>query len=231
MSLHLSANTYVFSLLMSLVFGQAFAQPPTSFTLDPGTFSDGDTIALLVDHGTVSTPARNILSLSITYETDGFTIDNASPLSYDLSQSWLCDDGHCSLTSTLSEDGGQLTIDIQRTNGQSKSGHGEVLICTGIIVQVEDLARVGQAAAALPTQPIQISVYPNPAQEGVTLSGLDEEQRYQVHVLTFKGQLLHTLSLEQQTSAKLPLAGLAKGRYFLRIESEKEVQLTSLLIQ
>jgi hypothetical protein len=72
---------------------------------------------------------------------------------------------------------------------------------------------------------IQISVYPNPAKEKVTIDGIEVAE---VQVYNAVGQLVKTV----QGSNEINVSGLAEGVYLLRItDAEKKVYTNKITVQ
>jgi Concanavalin A-like lectin/glucanases superfamily/Secretion system C-terminal sorting domain len=73
-----------------------------------------------------------------------------------------------------------------------------------------------------------IKIYPNPAQQQVTVEGLDNYNR--VQVLDATGKLIKEQLTNGQYQLNINLNGLKGGMYLLRIVNEKETQTVKLII-
>jgi hypothetical protein len=73
-----------------------------------------------------------------------------------------------------------------------------------------------------------IGIYPNPAQQQVTVEGIDNFSSVQVFDVT--GKLMRDIKTHNQYQANINLIGLVNGVYLLRLANDKETQIIKLII-
>ncbi|MCH8331796.1 MAG: T9SS type A sorting domain-containing protein, partial [Bacteroidetes bacterium] len=80
---------------------------------------------------------------------------------------------------------------------------------------------------------IKFKLYPNPASTDVIikLSGLEKGRRYQLNVVGLYGKVQYTTSLMAYQEIKIPLHMLAKGLYFLKLDTGRNIITQKLIIQ
>lgn len=214
---------------------------PVSYELDPSKFSDNDVISLSGFVGTESEPAENVLSLSLVFSPSIFTIDPSSEISFDLENTWLCDDGNCSVEYSISTEGNKLTIIISRTDNQAISGFGLMFMGGGIIVQVEDLSGkkpIGSASSiellAVRNESIlseEIRLFPNPVREQFNLKNLDPEKNYRIELLTLQGKLVQNWESKGSQTFTGEIRGIKSGYYLLKYVSGNTTNSQLIRIQ
>ncbi|NNK80542.1 MAG: T9SS type A sorting domain-containing protein [Flavobacteriales bacterium] len=134
--------------------------------------------------------------------------------------------------STLSVGGNSVTFDNQRSSlmiqesiGQgSVIGHGSVerfTIRQGFIQPIKSLA------SAIETEPLLISVYPNPFTETINIRALEERNlKVEIAVFDMSGREVLRQRRTIQSTTTISLKALAQGIYILRI-SDSERLFTS----
>ena len=74
-----------------------------------------------------------------------------------------------------------------------------------------------------------INIFPNPAQQQVTVEENDKFRS--VQVLNATGKLLRDVKINNQYQVNIKLAGLVNGIYLLGWVNDKEIQIIKLIIR
>ncbi|MCB2203874.1 DNRLRE domain-containing protein [bacterium] len=82
------------------------------------------------------------------------------------------------------------------------------------------------------SMPLKLDVYPNPSSTQVEIKAeLPEGSRGYVELLNSVGQVLLSWDVEGSTLLHLPLTGYASGQYWLRLGTDAQVEIKSLVVQ
>ena len=77
-----------------------------------------------------------------------------------------------------------------------------------------------------------VTLYPNPATHQVTLGYVGQAQLQKLTITDMNGKVIRTVSLENfQSSQRIQTSDLAKGMYFLNIQSNKDTIVQKLIIK
>ncbi|WP_299768128.1 T9SS type A sorting domain-containing protein [uncultured Dokdonia sp.] len=77
-----------------------------------------------------------------------------------------------------------------------------------------------------------VTLYPNPATQQVTLGYAGQAQLQKITIIDINGKVIRTISLENfQNAQVIPTSDLAKGMYFLNIESDIDTIVQKLIIE
>lgn len=110
----------------------------TSLTTVPASFSDGDTIRIDLSIGDLDNPVTSVTEISATLLCAGCTFDMSSANSVLRQSSWFADDPNWLLSSSLSADNTELSLELIRSDEEPRSGYGYVCSLDGIIIQIEE---------------------------------------------------------------------------------------------
>jgi hypothetical protein len=84
-------------------------------------------------------------------------------------------------------------------------------------------------AGVLFTNDGMIKIFPNPAQQQVTVEGIDKFS--QVQLLDATGKIVKSVNTNNQYQYNINLTGLANGVYLLRLTNDQETQFIKLIIR
>ncbi len=77
-----------------------------------------------------------------------------------------------------------------------------------------------------------VTLYPNPATNQITLEYVGQAQLQQLTIINVNGKVIRTISLKNfQSSQRIQTSDLAKGMYFLNIQSNKDTIVQKLIIE
>ncbi|MEO0471890.1 MAG: T9SS type A sorting domain-containing protein [Bacteroidota bacterium] len=222
--------------LFFLLFGTGLAthgQPPASWQSIPATFGDGDEIDLRADYGTISHQAIEVISVTMEWGSVGCTIAETSPLSTDVSNSWLATGTNWTATVSRSTDGKILTLTVSRTDNVPQSGYGEIALAKGVIIIVdEDFRRLAgkpyirllKSEVKRSAEDLFLSVYPNPARNFIQLDRWHEVQRLELQDVQGR---IYPLPVSQRISVE----HLPRGFYLLRVKTAEGRAVQKVVLQ
>ncbi len=103
-------------------------------------------------------------------------------------------------------------------------------------IQSERFTVIFQERDVLDTDDIRfresVTLYPNPATHQVTLGYTGEAQLQKLTIIDMNGKVIRTVSLENfQSSQRIQTSDLAKGMYFVHIQSDDDVSVQKLIIK
>ena len=80
---------------------------------------------------------------------------------------------------------------------------------------------------------IKFEFYPNPASSKITinLTGLKKGRKYKLDIIDNSGRVHHTSYLEAYQKIQLPLEKLAKGIYFMKLDTGKNLITKKVILQ
>lgn len=197
--------------------------PPTSFELIPQEFEDGDTIDLAISYGTLSEPARDVLSVSFTFVCEGFTIDPASQLSLDLSNSYFAFNSNWTGTTSTNSFGDTLIVTLERDDDVPAEGYGEIAMVSGIVAEIDELIGVRKLSREFYLKGVEvlldnlISVRKSPHE--LYLKGLSDST-YEISIYDVRGLLMMERQLIQGNDPKpIDISHIPSGPYSIHIRS------------
>jgi len=95
-------------------------------------------------------------------------------------------------------------------------------------IDLDGNSKLSGIVSTLFTESESIKLFPNPAQQQVTLEGINNYSR--VQVLDITGKILKEVETHYQYHGNINLAGLANGIYLLRLVKAKETRIVKLVI-
>ena len=119
---------------------------------------------------------------------------------------------------------GEGKIEIQRVQAIDKEGN--LLAVHTPHTQVAALTNIDDLVDA---QDIDLTVYPNPAGEYVSITSKLDQPIRQVEILTISGQVIKTI--ENSDLSNINIADLSKGIYMLSIKTETQQVYQKLIKQ
>jgi len=78
----------------------------------------------------------------------------------------------------------------------------------------------------------RLKIYPNPTKNGNVILVLDKPQNIAFEVITINGQIIKAMDLGMQSGKNitLPLQGLSKGTYFIKIRQNEHSDIVKIII-
>ncbi|HPD27631.1 MAG TPA: phosphodiester glycosidase family protein [Paludibacteraceae bacterium] len=78
----------------------------------------------------------------------------------------------------------------------------------------------------------RLKIYPNPTKDGNVILVLDKPQNIAFEVITINGQIIKAMDLGMQSGKNitLPLQGLSKGTYFIKIRQNEHSDIVKIII-
>ena len=107
----------------------------------------------------------------------------------------------------------------------------DVPCITGLHLFVDGNGKVGMRSDGIDAEVSEMSVYPNPAEDEIVLSGLAEATDYKVWITNNLGMTVLTVSIHTDLTGTgiLSLADLPAGIYCVRAENTKEIRMVKVV--
>lgn len=190
------------------------ADPPVSFVYNPGTFNTGDTISIDCMYGDATDPVSPTLSIHLVHPYSGFTINPNCPVTIDVSGSWFCQDDNCETSIWVDHQAKEIHFLIERTDENPVEGHGYLASGGDICVTIDNLGK-----KAKPNKQIQVSIFPNPANEWLIIQSNLEFINENVELINSAGQVVSSFKI-QGSIQKVFVGNLESGIYFVRLKNK-----------
>jgi hypothetical protein len=72
-----------------------------------------------------------------------------------------------------------------------------------------------------------IAIYPNPAQDNLTINGLSGSEN--ILLTDISGRTLYTYTVNGEAEIQIPVSGLARGMYFVRVSTTTKVKTMKIV--
>lgn len=205
--------------------------------------TSGDTMEFSFQLGTASNQAEGVAGFDITIDFTDLASDPDAVL-VSVANSWVgtTNDGTLSYNFDAAND--ELNFDYDRTDASGQDGHGEiatlylireggfssseaVAVVDGGIIMVDNMDFKWSPQDEL-AETSEIKIYPNPASSFVKVeTGTNTSQ--QVSLLDLNGRVQRHQN--GMGTHQLDLSGLAKGVYFIQVQTGDQIQRQQLVVQ
>jgi len=225
-------GTYTITVVASNIAGSATAtqviqvsdcSPVATFSLDASWACRPDTILGLNQTQVVSGAGNNTNTWLITPSSSSAANGNyvqstaTTVASYPQSRRFI----FAALTNTAITAGVTFTVKLTVTNSVGTSTAVQT-------IRVEQQCWVGISENSLSEN---MSVYPNPAHEQLTLSLPDGGKNYNVKLVNVLGSVVYESNVKNSTTVSINITDKAKGIYFLTVESNGEKATKKIIVE